>query len=605
MDLSKLHLDWGSSKYKGKMYRSYSLARPIWKNGKNKKETVIKLGKLSDDEVVQWRNLLKALKKPECFLTSFEDICNEKHYSYLDTAIGNAIWEDWGLDAVFPKDGKRIVSVASVARILTVNRCIDPAAKSRIPEWFRETALPWMLDINPGEINVSRIFRELSVIESSKDLICKHIFKKLNQSDPTSMQSLFYDLSSTSFEGTKCKLMKWGHCKGGYENHIVLALIVNKQGLPFYWEVLPGCTADSTTINWLLESLKNKFHLKKIKEITFVFDRGMVSDDNLALLEKDKIKYISAMDKNQIERITEMDFTALPDLNPKKIDDDIDKLPGFKKIDKNTYCREIKVDGHRRYILCFNPQLFKDQRKAREQAIANFRIFVQNLNLELLEAKKSRQRKATYAKFKKRLEKIRLNGFVDVKLDIQHVFRKEKKIRTYQGTVELNKSKRCLAGKKDGFWLLVTNHSEKQDQKFKLCAEEAIAPYREKEIIEEAFKEIKSFIKIEPVFVWTEDHVKAHYTICVLAYLINRTLTIRLHDNAGDKSGEIVANQKLFKESSKCKLNYLEVKNIKQKKFSLTKPTTKQKELLKRIGLSTLTNRKIVNIANDKLIYAE
>ena len=87
--------------------------------------------------------------------------------------------------------------------------------------------------------------------------------------------------------------------------------------------------------------------------------------------------------------------------------------------------------------------------------------------------------------------------------------------------------------------------------------------------------------------------------------MINRTLTIRLHDNAGDKSGEIVANQKLFKESSKCKLNYLEVKNIKQKKFSLTKPTTKQKELLKRIGLSTLTNRKIVNIANDKLIYAE
>ena len=51
------------------------------------------------------------------------------------------------------------------------------------------------------------------------------------------MKSLFYDLSSSSFEGTKCKLMKWGHCKGGYENHVVLALIVNKNGLPFYWEV--------------------------------------------------------------------------------------------------------------------------------------------------------------------------------------------------------------------------------------------------------------------------------------------------------------------------------------------------------------------------------
>lgn len=609
IDLSQLHLDWGSSTYKGKVYRSYSLARPLWVDGKNKKETVIKLGKLSDAQVVQWRNLLKALKKPECFLTSFEDICNEKHYAYLDTAIANAIWDEWGLDVVFQNDGKRLVGIATVARILTINRCIDPVAKSKTPEWFRETALPWMLDISPREINPSRIFRELAVIESHKDSICRYLFKQLNRSDSTSMKSLFYDLSSTSFEGTKCKLMKWGHCKGGYENHVVLALIVNKNGLPFYWEVLPGCTADSTTINWLLESLKNKFNLKEFREITFVFDRGMVSDDNLSLLEEDGIKYISAMDKNQIENITEIDFTTFPDLNPKEIDKQADKLPEFNKINENTYCREIKVDGKRRYILCFNPQLFKDQRKARQQALANFRTFVNNLNLELLGAKKSRQRKITYSKFKKRLEKVKLSGFVDVALSIKHVYRQENgpkhKIRTYQGTVVVDDNKMCLAGKRDGFWLLVTNHSEKEDQEFKLKTEEAITPYREKEIIEEAFRDIKSFVMIEPVFVWTEDHVKAHYTICVLSYLINRTLTMRLHENKGDKSKEIVAHQKLFKESSKCLLDYIEVKNIQQKEFNLTKRNAKQKELLQRVGLPSLINRKIVHKANNNLIYAE
>lgn len=609
IDLSQLHLDWGSSRYKGKVYRSYSLARALWVDGKNKKETVIKLGKLSDAAVIQWRNLLKALKKPECFLTSFEDICTEKHYAYLDTAIANAIWDEWGLDVIFKNGGKRLVSIATVARILTINRCIDPAAKSKTPEWFSETALPWMLDINPTEINPSRIFRELAVIESHKNSICGYLFKQLNRSDSMSMKSLFYDLSSTSFEGTKCKLMKWGHCKGGYENHVVLALIVNQNGLPFYWEVLPGCTADSTTINWLLESLKNKFNLKKIKEITFVFDRGMVSEDNLSLLEGDGIKYISAMDKNQIENITEIDFSTFPDLNPKKIDKQVDKLPGFKKINGDTYCREIKVDGKRRYILCFNPQLFKDQRKAREQAIANFRTFVTNLNLELLGAKKSRQRKTTYSKFKKRLEKVKLSGFVDVALSIKHVYRQKNgskhKIRTYQGTVVVDDDKMYLAGRRDGFWLLVTNHSEKEDQEFKLKTEEAITPYREKEIIEEAFRDIKSFVKIEPVFVWTEDHVKAHYTICVLSYLINRTLTMHLHENKGDKSKEIVAHQKLFKESSKCMLDYIEVKNIQQKKYNLTKPSAKQKELLQRVGLPSLINRKIVHKANNNLIYAE
>jgi len=152
---------------------------------------------------------------------------------------------------------------------------------------------------------------------------------------------------------------------------------------------------------------------------------------------------------------------------------------------------------------------------------------------------------------------------------------------------------------------LVTNHSEKEDNEFKLKTEEAITPYREKEIIEEAFKNIKSFVMIEPVFVWTEYHVKAHYTVCVLTYLINRTLTMRLHENKGDKSKEIVTHQKLFKESSKCMLDYIEVKNIQQKKINLTKSTAKQKELLQRVGLPNLMNRKIVDKANDNLIYAE
>ena len=88
-------------------------------------------------------------------------------------------------------------------------------------------------------------------------------------------------------------------------------------------------------------------------------------------------------------------------------------------------------------------------------------------------------------------------------------------------------------------------------------------------------------------------------------YLIDRTLTMRLHENKGDKSKEIITHQKLFKESSKCLLDYIEVKNIQQKKFSLTKSTSKQNELLQRVGLPNLINRKIVEKANNNLIYAE
>ncbi len=451
MDLSKLHLDWGASKYKGKVYRSYCLARPLWIDGKNKKETVFKLGKLSADQVIKWRSLLKAFKDPNAFVTSFEDICVEKHFSYLDVAIANAMWDEWRLDKIFQDNGKRYISIAAIARILTINRCIDPVAKSKTPEWFHSTTLPWMLDINPKEIYPSRIFRELAVIETYKDAICKHLFTRFNQLNPESMKSAFYDLSSTSFAGTKCKLMKWGHCKGGYENHVVLALLVNKNGLPFYWEVLPGGTADSTTISWLLERIQKKFNLPRI---TLVFDRGMVSDDNLALLEKDNIKYISAMDRNQIENITGIDFTKYSYLLPEKVDEQVNTLSGFQKMNGNTFYREIKVDGKRRYILCFNPQLFKDQRKAREQALANFHLFASNLNVELLEAKNSRQEQPTYSKFQKKLEKAKLSNFVDVTLSKKYVYRlvenETRKIRTYQAAVVVYDDKMLLASRQAG-----------------------------------------------------------------------------------------------------------------------------------------------------------
>jgi transposase len=600
MDIAELHLHWGERKYKGKTYRSYSLARPYRQEGKNRKEIVMKLGKLSDEEADRWRNLLKALKQPDAFLTTLEDIITTEHYAYLNVAAVNEVWDEWELDHIFLGNGKRDISIATIARILTINRCLDPAAKSKTPDWFGGTALRWLLNVNPRQINPSRIFRELVVIEKHKEATCKYLFTRLSRDNPESMKSVFYDLSSTSFSGSRCILMKWGHCKDGFKNHVVLALVVNQDGLPFYWEVLPGGTSDPKTIIWLLERLKERF---KINGTTLVFDRGMVSDDNLTILENEEIKYISAMDKNQIEGITGLDFSkfSYPDIN--HVDEQASNLPEFTKINDDTYYREIKVEGTRRYILCFNPQLFKDQRKARRQAVEDFRIFVKSLNTQLQEAKNSRQYEPTYEKFRRKLVKVKLNDFVDVSLQIKHVAGKhpdgsEFKARTYEATVVVDDTKMLLAGKLDGFWLLVTNHTEKTQQGFKIGPQDAINPYRDKVIIESAFRDIKSFIEIEPIFVWTDLHVKAHYTICVLSHLINQTLTLRLHKHKGDATKEIISHEKLYRELSDCLIDHIEVKNVQKSKYNMTRPTNKQKELLHRVGLKNLLTCKILEKAN-------
>jgi len=596
MDLTKLHLHWGMSTYKGTHYRSYSLAYGYREHGKNRKKIVVKLGKLTDSEVATWRGLLHALKHSDTLITTRDDIIVTRHYAYLDVAAVNAIWDEWDLGAAFPVSGKRLMSTGDIARILTINRSIAPAAKSQIPDWFRETALSWILGVDGDLVNRPRLFRELTAIDQCKEAICDHLFTRMKHQNQEALKLVFYDLSSTTFSGTRCLLTKWGHCKEGYRHHVVLALVVNADGLPFYWEVLPGGTADAPTIIWLLERLTRRFDGLRP---TFVFDRGMVSESNLERLQQAGIKYISAMDRNQVETLTGLDFTIFSQLTPDQIDTQAGRLDGFTKLNEITYYREIPVKGNRRYLLCFNPTLFTEQRRARARAVAEFRTFVTHVNAELDAAQKSRQRQATYRKFTRQLLKKKLSSFVDVTLHRKHVTCQQnpRKIRTYQAEVIIDQAARLKAGRCDGFWLLVTNHVERHDTGFHLLASQVISPYREKTLIESAFRDIKSFIEVSPVYVWTEAHVKAHYSCCVLSYLLNRTLDIRLHAHPGETTAAIVSHERFYKCISECQLDQIEVTNMGISTYNMTKPTDEHAELLERVGLTTLLSTHIVKTA--------
>lgn len=261
MNIAFLHLHWGGGSYKGKRHKSYSLARSVRKNGKNNHKPEIKLGKLTDDEVMWWKKLLHVLKNPSSVITTLEDIVTKTHYSFCDIAVVNKFWNYWKLDKAF-KDAdrrERDISLAAVAKILTVNRCVAPESKSAVAKWFRRTALPQMMDIDSEKVNKSRIFRELKFIEANKENICDHLLSEYEKRSASGLKQVYYDLSSTTFSGTKCIISKYRHCKEGFQTHVVLALLVTEEGLPFYWEVLPGGTADAKTVEWLLEKCRDKF----------------------------------------------------------------------------------------------------------------------------------------------------------------------------------------------------------------------------------------------------------------------------------------------------------------------------------------------------------
>ncbi|MCP4756211.1 MAG: hypothetical protein GY866_35565 [Proteobacteria bacterium] len=120
-------------------------------------------------------------------------------------------------------------------------------------------------------------------------------------------------------------------------------------------------------------------------------------------------------------------------------------------------------------------------------------------------------------------------------------------------------------------------------------------------MIESAFRDIKSFVEVAPIFVWTKTHVKAHYTVCVLSYLINRTLTLRLHEFKGFGTSEVVSHERLYKELSQCMVDLIRIGNVDLSTYKITLPTEEQKELLERINLKELISDDIVNAAKSSL----
>jgi len=134
--------------------------------------------------------------------------------------------------------------------------------------------------------NKARVFRELEIIESYKDVLGRHIFNFAKNNGLTKGELLFYDLSSGNICGLKCLLAKWEHCKDGYRTHVVLMLVITPEGFSIYWEILEGNTADVNTIKSLVCKIEKVYG--KVESVV-CFDRGMVSDENLKLLRNSRI----------------------------------------------------------------------------------------------------------------------------------------------------------------------------------------------------------------------------------------------------------------------------------------------------------------------------
>jgi transposase len=127
-----------------------------------------------------------------------------------------------------------------------------------------------------------RLYRALDKALEHRDALMGHLQKRWSDLFGAECQILLYDLTSTYFEGEAAGVES--AARGYSRDHradtlqVLVALVVTPEGFPVAYEVFDGDTADVTTLEEIVSKIESKYGMKGR---VWVFDRGVVSEDNL------------------------------------------------------------------------------------------------------------------------------------------------------------------------------------------------------------------------------------------------------------------------------------------------------------------------------------
>ena len=538
-------------KQEGKTYNYFKIVASYRdKDGKPKHRLIQNLGVLSEDDAQRMRLILKAQQDPGMVLAKTSDIVVTRHWLFLPIILLHSLWETFQLQQFFP-DGLLVEA-------MVLNRCIEPLSKIHVVEWMQNTVLPALV-ASPRLPDDYAVYRELDFLNKQENALQNHLYTQLQRIDPTVGEGFFYDITSTYMEGSQCVIAKLGYSRDHRPDReqIVIALMVTPQGSPFYWKVLEGNTQDITTLPGVVNDLKQRFGLKTCH---LVFDRGMVSSDHLNLLETQGLTYLSAMDKDEMA-CHPLFQEFVPEPASKEDYEQILALHEFVSTDDNQffYTREGQV-GQRRFIFSFDVTRFFEDIATRERRIAKTMAWIGEQNASLAVAKKSRRKETVERDVTKIISKRKLKSLLKVTvmpIEVE-VPKKDGSIRivhSFQLSAMIDKAGESKIRRLDGMTCFITNEET-------IPQTEIVQRYREKNKIEEAFREMKSLLALRPIHLTRPERVKAHVTVCILAYLLVNTMELMLK-----KANHSISPIGVLKQVRSCQLNQV---GIKESGYALT-----------------------------------
>ena len=412
--------------------------------------------------------------------------------------LGLELWKRLELDRFFEQALDRApadVPWSRIAALLAINRLCAPGSELAVEQrWYPATALDDLLGIEEGKINDTRLYRCLDRILPYKTKLERHLKDRYGTLFGAEFDVLLYDLTSTYVEGAAedNPMMRRGYSRDHRPDceQMIIALIVNGEGFPFSYETFDGNRADVSTLETILRMVERKYG--KARRI-WVFDRGIVSEENLAAIRKRGGQYLVGTPRRQMKQfeaeLLKEDWTQVrPEVEVNKV-----AIP----------------QGEETYILCRTAGRREKEQAIRKRFCSRMETALQQLQKTIATGKlKDRNR------MERRLGKIQArNPSVS---DLYEISMRE----TSEGVRllwQMREDRRHWREAREGAYLLRTNLSAE-------TPEELWLKYMQLTEAEASFRALKSELAVRPLFHQKEPRVKAHVMVAFLGYALWVTL---------------------------------------------------------------------------------
>jgi transposase len=346
--------------------------------------------------------------------------------------------------------------------------------------------------------NATTLAEELGVADADEDDLYRamdwvlsrqdRIEKKLAVRHLSEGCFVLYDVTSSYYEGRCCPLARYGHDRDGSKGRpiIVYGLMTDGEGRPVAVEAYPGDTGDPSTVPGQAEKLRKGFGLDRL---VLVGDRGMLTQTQIEKLQAyPGLGWISALRSHSIRELAQGGFLQMSLFDQKDL----------AEIHSPDFPSE-------RLVACYNPLLADQRRRKRNELLE-----ATEKELESIVKQASRR---TQTPLKK--EEI---GKKVGKVINRYKMEKHFTITIGEGTFSYQRNRASIEQESalDGIYIIRTSEPVER-----LSADDTVRSYKNLTHVERAFRSLKGIdLMVRPIWHRTEDHVRAHLFICMLAYYV-------------------------------------------------------------------------------------